>query len=1040
MEVPMRRKFVALLCLSVPLLAWVFLALREKADSSRTLLPQEAPLARNATTESLAPGPKTAREFLERGNIWKHEREYDKAIKDYDEAIRLDPTNALAFVNRAAVWIDIWSFDKAMQDCDRAVQLDPKLAVAFSTRAEVWIVQFDADKAMNDCNEAIRLDPKSAFAFAVRANIWSLKHDTDKTLEDCEEALRLDPNCSMALNERGRVWGNKQDYSRAILDYNEALRLDQKNHAFLNNRGLAYVDLGFIDLALKDFDEAIRLNPKCLALFLSRGNFWRLKKDLVKAHQDVDKAIQMLKDSGVAYPDQVRAWANFFKGLCYVDQGDAVAAVKCLRQSFQQGFDVLALAQDQNLDPIRSDPEFQKLLQEILPLPALVAQGAAASAPPPLPTEVTQSPELNSSKAAGDGSTITTIENLHQRNADFVKEIDELINPTNKGQQPAGDAKAPPPPQQATLGFVPGPAPSQTLSAKEQERLRPLVEFPDFNEKMDFSYNSATRDGRGNVIDPAKKLAALKAQLTGSVDDGGIYVEMADILLNDDKQKDNALELARKAEEILRPSLRTTDPKDFRRLLYYSAAASMLNPASWEEQGRWVRRAVELAPKEWRVWECLGNYHVGMAKLALLGGRPAADDKNQDAWDLFASGLAPKAIQGAVKKHLDEARKYYDRAKGLAPNSEEQWTRRVEFVQFEAQWRSILKHSEELTAQAPVPATIPPVSASGKFGDGFSPELVPDLLAEFREFGEQCPNHIGAQMGALVGLLGPMSTRFTDREFAKSKKPLFTPAESKALETIIERVENITEKASGEAAPFCQRALVTFYWLHLHITFKNGDPGFFAKLQSLALLPRVERNLQRIIEASPKETAAAEVLEMMLCTLNRSEEAVALAKKMAQSDPSAGNRYLLAKCHAEAGHDQEASRELDAALQQDPDNPYCLAGKAVLLLRPGKKKAALNEETLAQAGQWLYKAKCAVKSSQPPKFLKDLELLEALQKGLTGETEIARIQLERLERDNPDDARYHDALQALPLANIDPLVQPASATESMPPPLPGTIP
>ncbi len=1033
----MRRKFVALLCLSVPLLAWVLLALREKADSHHVPLPQPAPSVRIATVEAVVAGPKTAREFFERGNIWKHEREYDKAIKDYDEAIRLDPTNVLVYVNRASVLNDIWSFDKAMQDCDRALQLDPKLAVAFSTRAQVWAVRLDADKAMIDCNEAIRLDSKSAYAFAVRASVWHMKRDGDKAFEDCEESLRLDPKCSMALKERGTIWSDKGDFSRAILDFNEALHLDPKYCLLFNNRGSAYNNLGFVDLALKDFDESIRLNPDFIASYINRGNIWRLKKELVKAHLDADRAIRLLTDAGSAIQAHFRGASYYSKALCYVDQGDAVAAVKCLRPSLQQGFDVLALAQDEKLDSIRSDPAFQQLLQEVLPLPPLVAQESAASAPPPLPTDISQSPDLKNSKSAGDGSAITSIDQLHQRNANFVKEIDELINPANKGNQSAGDVQTPAPPQQAKLGFVPGPAPIKSISAKEQERLRKLVEFPELNEKIDFSYNSEVRDGRGNLIDPAKKIAALKAKLNGSIEDGGIYAEMADILLDDTKQKELVLDMARKSEAILRPTLQTPDLKDFRRLLDYAWVQMILHPESWADQGRWVRRAAELAPKEWRVWGSLGSYHVAMAKLAMQGGRPQADDNNQEAWDLFATGLAPQAIQDEVKKHLDAARKYYDQAKELAPTSEEQWTRRIEFVQFEAQWRSILKHSEELAGRAPLP---PPAIPMGMKAEGYSHDQVSGLLAEFREFGDRCPNHIGAQMAALAGLLGPMSSRFTDPEIAKSKKPIFSPAESKALEAIIERVENIAEKASGEAAHFCERALVTFYWLHLHITFKNGDPGLFAKLQSLSLLPRIERNLQRIIAANPKETAAAEVLESMLVTLNRGEEAVALAKKMAQSDPTVGNRYLLAKCQAEAGHDKEAAQELDTALQQDPDNLYCLAGKAVLLLRLRDKKTALNEETLAQAGQWLYKAKSAFQRSQPKKFPKDLEYLEALQKGLTGETEIARLQLEILERDNPDDARYHDALQALPPANIDPLVQPASATESVPPPLPGTMP
>ena len=33
--------------------------------------------------------------YYNRGNVWQHKKEYDKAIADYNEAIRLDPTMPL---------------------------------------------------------------------------------------------------------------------------------------------------------------------------------------------------------------------------------------------------------------------------------------------------------------------------------------------------------------------------------------------------------------------------------------------------------------------------------------------------------------------------------------------------------------------------------------------------------------------------------------------------------------------------------------------------------------------------------------------------------------------------------------------------------------------------------------------------------------------------------------------------------------------------------------------------------------------------------
>src|SRR5262249_34813334 len=68
--------------------------------------------------------------------IWMEE--YDKALKDYDEAIRLDPRNARGFIGRGNVWWFKKEYDKALKDYDEAIRLDPRNARGFIGRGNVW--------------------------------------------------------------------------------------------------------------------------------------------------------------------------------------------------------------------------------------------------------------------------------------------------------------------------------------------------------------------------------------------------------------------------------------------------------------------------------------------------------------------------------------------------------------------------------------------------------------------------------------------------------------------------------------------------------------------------------------------------------------------------------------------------------------------------------------------------------------------------------------------------------------------------------------
>ena len=54
-------------------------------------------------------------------------KEYDKAIVDYTEAIRLNPDLAIAHHNRGREYEDGGDRARAVVDYERALELDPKL-------------------------------------------------------------------------------------------------------------------------------------------------------------------------------------------------------------------------------------------------------------------------------------------------------------------------------------------------------------------------------------------------------------------------------------------------------------------------------------------------------------------------------------------------------------------------------------------------------------------------------------------------------------------------------------------------------------------------------------------------------------------------------------------------------------------------------------------------------------------------------------------------------------------------------------------------
>jgi tetratricopeptide (TPR) repeat protein len=179
--------------------------------------------------EAIRLDPKNAKAFRGRGSAWGFALEYDKTIDDYTEAIRLDSTNSWNYLVRGLVYEKKEEHDKAIEDFNKAIQLDPKNAEAFHNRGMTFAVKRENEKAIKDFTEAIRLKPNHAGAIGCRGGVHLAEKQFDKAIEDCTEAIRSDPNSAGPFRIRSVAYAAKKEYDKAIQDRTEVVRLDPKD-------------------------------------------------------------------------------------------------------------------------------------------------------------------------------------------------------------------------------------------------------------------------------------------------------------------------------------------------------------------------------------------------------------------------------------------------------------------------------------------------------------------------------------------------------------------------------------------------------------------------------------------------------------------------------------------------------------------------------------------------------------------------------------------------------------------------------------------
>lgn len=100
--------------------------------------------------------------FFNRGNALDDNGERDKAISDYDNAIKLKPDYADSYLNRGMSKEAAQDFDGAIADYSEVVKIDPKYAKAYYARGRAYEAKGDLKQALASLEEAAKLVPNNA--------------------------------------------------------------------------------------------------------------------------------------------------------------------------------------------------------------------------------------------------------------------------------------------------------------------------------------------------------------------------------------------------------------------------------------------------------------------------------------------------------------------------------------------------------------------------------------------------------------------------------------------------------------------------------------------------------------------------------------------------------------------------------------------------------------------------------------------------------------------------------------------------------------
>src|SRR5262245_35407393 len=191
-------------------------------------------------SEAIKLDPRSAAPYNKRANSYRALGDLERAARDYSEAIRIDP-HPWIFYNRGKVHYLKKDFDRAIEDYDQAIKhggdiLDPEdMTDAYLYRGKSYYEKEEWLPAIVDFDEALRRAPNFMAATASRLLLIddAAKECTDspiaaRKLRGCDAVIRTmqpSPLLAVALVERAVIYRGQGRVKEAIEDLKKVVAM-----------------------------------------------------------------------------------------------------------------------------------------------------------------------------------------------------------------------------------------------------------------------------------------------------------------------------------------------------------------------------------------------------------------------------------------------------------------------------------------------------------------------------------------------------------------------------------------------------------------------------------------------------------------------------------------------------------------------------------------------------------------------------------------------------------------------------------------------